>query len=89
MKVVNRSNRGIHELSIKSHEYVLRQCEKIESLYDNLEIVVFHNSAMEYEIVFKNKTTGKTIDIYDNNIPGKTKNYLKGLIDAKTTYLNY
>lgn len=89
MKVVNRSNREIHELSINSHNYVLRQCEKIESLYPNLELEVIHNSAMEYMIVFYNKTTGKKVDIYDFNIPGKVKNYLMGLIDAKTTYLNY
>ena len=89
MIVHNMSNRDIHELSIKSHEYVLRQCEKIESLYHNLELEVNHNSAMEYEILFKNKSTGKIVDIYDYNMPGKVKNYLKGLIDAKITYMKY
>lgn len=89
MKVNNTGKVEIHELSIKSHEYVLRQCEKIESLYHNLELEVNHNSAMKYEILFKNKTTGKVVDIYDYNMPGKTKNYLMGLIDAKTTYLKY
>lgn len=83
MKVVNRSNREIHELSINSHNFVLKQCEKVEELYHNLELEVIHESAMEYMIVFYNRTTGKKVDIYDFNIPGKVKNYLKGLIDAK------
>ena len=83
MEVINTCKREIHELSIKSHEYVLRQCKEIESLYDNLELVVNHHSAMEYEIIFKDKTTGEFKMFYDYNIPGKVKNYLKGLIDAK------
>ena len=89
MIVHNMSDRDIHELSVKSHEYILRQCEKIESLYHNLELTVNHKSAMEYMIVFNDMTTGKTVDVYSFNIPGKVKNYLKGLIDAKTTYMKY
>ena len=89
MKVYNTGVREIHELSIKSHEYVLKQCQEIEALYNDLELIVNHRAGMEYEIIFNDKVTHKCIHIYGYNIPGKVKNYLKGLIDAKTTYLNY
>ena len=82
MKVINLMNEELtYRPAIESHNYVLKQCEEVESLY-NVEIVLTHNNAMEYSIEIRDLETWLPIQNYKMNTPGKTKNYLKGLIEA-------
>lgn len=82
MKVINIKNEELtYKPSIDSHNYVLKQCEEIEKLY-NVEIILTHNMGMEYSIKIKDLYSDLVLLKYDRNTPGKAKNYLKGLIDA-------
>lgn len=81
MQVINTSTEEIHNIMIESHQEVLRQCEIIESLY-NVEIIVTHNRAVEYSLEIRDLYSDLVLLKYSKNIPGKVKNYLKGLIDA-------
>ena len=81
MKVINLSNEEISDLMKESHQEVLKQCERIEILY-SVEITIKHNRAMEYSFEIKDLYSDLVLLRYSKNIPGKAKNYLKGLIDA-------
>ncbi|MBR3117577.1 MAG: hypothetical protein IKL65_00490 [Bacilli bacterium] len=81
MKVINLSNEEISDLMKESHQEVLKQCEKIEELY-NVEVTIKHDRAMEYSMEMKDLYSDLVLLRYGKNIPGKVKNYLKGLIDA-------
>lgn len=81
MKVINLSNEEISDLMKESHQEVLKQCERIEILY-SVEITIKHNRAMEYLLEIRDLYSDLVLLRYGKNIPGKVKNYLKGLIDA-------
>ena len=81
MKVINLSNEEISDLMKESHQEVLKQCERIEILY-SVEITIKHNRAMEYSLEIRDLYSDLVLLRYGKNIPGKVKNYLKGLIDA-------
>lgn len=81
MKLINISNEEITDLMKESHQEVLKQCEKIEELYA-VEITIKHNRAMEYSLEIRDLYSDLVLLRYGKNIPGKVKNYLKGLIDA-------
>lgn len=88
MKDINISKEELtYRPSIESHNEVLKLCEQIESLY-NVEITIKHDRAMEYSIQIKDKYSDLVLCKYHKNIPGKTKNYLIGLIDASKLELN-
>ena len=78
MRDINLSEDITYNPAIQSHNQVLELCKTIEDIY-NVEIVIKHNRGMEYELeIISNLDVIK----YNKNTPGKTKNYLKGLIDA-------
>lgn len=81
MKVINLSNEEISDLIKESHQELLKQCERIEILY-SVEITIKHDRAMEYSLEIRDLYSDLVLLRYGKNIPGKVKNYLKGLIDA-------
>ena len=82
MQIINISNEEItYKPSIESHNEVLKYCETIEELY-NVRITLEHNKAIEYTINIIDLESNKIVGIRRKAIPGKLKNYLKGLIDA-------
>lgn len=81
MKVINTDNTQISDLMKESHDEVLKFCNKIEELYA-VEITIKHNRAMEYSFEIRDLYSDLVLLRYNKNIPGKAKNYLKGLIDA-------
>ena len=82
MKIINEAKSEMtYRPAIESHKYILEQCKKIEELY-NCEVHIKHNDGIEYTINIIDKESNKIIGIFPKNYPGKTKNYLKGLIDA-------
>lgn len=81
MQVINTSKEEIHEVMIDSHQEVLKYCNKIEELYA-VEITIKHNRAIEYSLEIRDLYSDLVLLRYGKNIPGKVKNYLKGLIDA-------
>lgn len=81
MKVINTNKEKVRDSMLESHNEVLKQCEQIENLYAVI-ITIHHNRAMEYSFEIKDLYSDLVLLKYSKNIPGKAKNYLKGLIDA-------
>lgn len=82
MRDINLSNENMtYNPTIQSHNYILNQCEVIEGMYD-VEIIIKHDRGMEYELEIISNNYDLDVIKYSKNTPGKTKNYLKGFIDA-------
>lgn len=87
MQIIDISKEELtFEPLIESHNEVLKYCETIEGLY-NVRITLEHNRAVEYTINIIDIESNKIVSIQRKAMPGKLKNYLKGLIDAHKLHL--